>query len=64
MSIDGPIVDEVRQRRCELSERFGHDLRAYFDHLREYQLKYRDRIVDQITIVQSSSTGEKHKAAH
>ena len=53
MSADSPIVEEVRKRRCELSERFGHDLRAYYEHLRELQANYQSRVVDQITVVRS-----------
>jgi hypothetical protein len=55
MIADSPIVEEVRKRRSELSERFGHDLRAYYEHLREVQTKYRSRIVDQVTVVSSHS---------
>ena len=53
MSADSPIVEEVRKRRCELSERFGHDLRAYYEHLREVQANHQSRVVDQITVVRS-----------
>jgi hypothetical protein len=53
MIADSPIVEEVRKRRCELSERFGHDLRAYYEHLREVQNQYRSRIVGQVTVVRS-----------
>ncbi|MEK7732010.1 MAG: hypothetical protein AAB363_09160 [Planctomycetota bacterium] len=52
MSSDSPIVEEVRQRRHEISERFGHDLKAYYRHLKELEEKYRDRVVSQITVVQ------------
>jgi hypothetical protein len=53
MIADSPIVAEVRKRRCELSERFGHDLRAYYEHLRDVQAKYQPRVVGQITVVRS-----------
>jgi hypothetical protein len=59
MSLDSPIVDEVRKRRSELSERFGHDLRAYYEHLREVQEKYRTRVVGQLTVVRSPKLGNK-----
>ena len=52
---DGPIVDEVRQRRGEISTRFGDDLDRYGEHLRELQEQYRDRLVNQITVVRGSS---------
>ncbi len=53
MTSDSPIVAEVRKRRCELSERYGNDLRAYYEHIREVQAKYQSRVVGQITVVQS-----------
>ena len=53
MKADTPIVEEVRRRRHQISERFGHDLQAYARHLREVQEKFRDRhpIVNQVTVV-------------
>lgn len=59
MSSDSPIVEEVRRRRSELSERFGHDLRAYGEHVREVQAKYQARVVGQITVVRSRGTSAK-----
>ncbi len=67
MIADSPIVEEVRKRRSELSEGFGHDLRAYYEHLCEVQAKYQSRIVDQVTVVSSrkaegSSLDGKHRS--
>lgn len=58
MKADTPIVEEVRRRRHQISERFGHDLRAYTRHLREIQEKSRDRhpIVNQVTVVSREKT--------
>lgn len=58
MNTDSPIVDEVRRRRHEISERFAHDLRAYTRHLREVQEQSRDRhpIVNQVTVVSREDT--------
>jgi len=53
MTTDGPIVDEVRERARQISERFGHDLKAYARHLREIAEQNRDRVVNQITVVAS-----------
>jgi hypothetical protein len=53
MIADSPIVAEVRKRRCELSERFGNDLRAYYEHIREVQHKYQSRVISQSTVVPS-----------
>jgi len=61
MIADSPIVAEVRKRRCELSERFGHDLRAYYEHLREVQDKYRSRVVGQVTVVRSRDKTESNQ---
>lgn len=51
MNSDGPIVDDVRRRRGEISTRFGDDLDRYFQHIRELQEQHRDRLVNQITVV-------------
>ena len=53
MTADGPIVEEVRERRRQISERFGHDLQAYARHLREIQEKFRDTnsVVNQVAVV-------------
>ena len=53
MSTDSPIVEEVRERRRQISEQYDHDLDTYFKHLREIQEQYRDRLVDQVTVVRS-----------
>lgn len=53
MSADSPIVQEVRRRRHEISARYDHDLDKYFDHLLEMQQQYRERLVDQVTVVKS-----------
>lgn len=54
MSADGPIVAEVRERRHQISNQHEHDLDKYFKHLCEVQERYRDRLVDQITVVRST----------
>jgi hypothetical protein len=48
---DSPIVDEVRERRSEISRRFGDDLNEYGKHLMEMQEKYRARLVSQVAVV-------------
>jgi hypothetical protein len=59
MNADSPIVEEVRKRRCELSEKFGNDLRAYYEHLREVQGKYQTRLVSQLTVVRAKKPPNK-----
>ena len=51
MNSDGPIVDDVRRRRGQISTRFGDDLDRYFEHIRELQEQHRDRLVNQIAVV-------------
>ncbi len=53
MSVDSPIVEEVRRRAAELSARFGDDLRRYAQHLREIEAQHQERVVDQVTVVKS-----------
>jgi len=59
MTGDSPIVEEVRERRRILSERYGHDLQKYYEHLRELQSQYASRLVNQLTVIRSS--GQKTK---
>jgi len=40
-----PIVREVRQVREEIFSRWSHDPEEFFNHLRDYQKKYEDRLV-------------------
>lgn len=40
-----PIIDELRQVRAEIMNRFGNDHDAYYRHLRRYQRKFGDRLV-------------------
>jgi hypothetical protein len=61
MTADSPIVEEVRKRRCEISELFGHDLDAYCAHLREEEAKHRSRVVDQITVVRSDEPADRRQ---
>lgn len=56
MDADTPIVEEVRKRRHEISERFAHDLYAYAEHLKEIEEKHRDRVVSQVTVVARRNT--------
>ncbi len=62
MSADSSIVEEVRKRRHEISERFGHDLSAYYEHLGEIEAQYQSRLVDQVTVVRSRRLEEEGKA--
>lgn len=48
---DSEIVAEVRQRAGEISREFNDDVRAYVEHLKQYQKRYADRLVSQVTVV-------------
>ena len=63
MTPDSPIVDEVRKRAAAQSARFGDDLRRYAQHLREIELQYRDRVVDQVTVVPSDAKRQRPPTA-
>ena len=58
MKTDSSIVDEVRKRAYEISERFAHDLRAYARHLKEIEEKHRSRVVSQVTVVAPRSNNQ------
>lgn len=60
---DGPIVEEVRRRRHEISEEYAHDVRRYGRHLQETQERFADRLVDQITVVRSAGDDHDQKPA-
>jgi hypothetical protein len=38
-------IEEIREVRHRISERFGHDTKALLDHYRELEKKYKDRMV-------------------
>ena len=48
MSADSSIVEELRKRRHEISERLEHDRQADARHLKEIEHKYCDRVVSQV----------------
>lgn len=51
MSVESEIVQEVRQRRSEISARFDHDLDKYFAYIVKQQEQHRDRLVSQLKVV-------------
>ncbi len=55
MTEESSLVREVRERAMRIEERFGHDLHAYCQHLREQEQKHPDRVVDQIAVVSSKT---------
>ncbi len=53
MSADSPIVEEVRERRRQISKQFKDDLDEYCEHVRQLQKQYGDRLVDHLTVVRT-----------
>ena len=51
MNSDSPIIEEVRQRRNDISAQFDHDLNKYYEHLVRVQSSYGTRLVNQVAVV-------------
>ncbi|HLQ45369.1 MAG TPA: hypothetical protein VK137_11610 [Planctomycetaceae bacterium] len=51
MNTESAIVDDVRRRASEISEHYGHDLKAYAAHLKEIESQHADRTVGQVRVV-------------
>jgi len=49
------IIDEIHRRRAELLAKYGNDLQQYAAHLRERENSHPERVVDQVTVVSSTS---------
>jgi hypothetical protein len=41
-----PVVDEIREVRHRISERFAHDPARLVAYYTEFQQQYRDRLID------------------
>jgi hypothetical protein len=57
-----PIVNEVRERAMRISNRYGHDPRAYFKHLKDLENKEKSHVVSQITVVEVARKVTVHGA--
>jgi len=51
-----PVIDEIREVRHQISERFGHDPVQLVAYYLELQEQYRDRLID---AAQAPERGEK-----
>ena len=58
MSSD-PAIDEIRQTRCEISQRFGHDTKALIAHYRELQDRYADRLLAEDPVATETPTAQR-----
>ncbi len=54
-----PVIDEIREVRHRISERFAHDPAALVAYYTEFQKQYRDRMIDR---TKTSDRGD-HSAA-
>lgn len=52
------IVKEIHEARERLLDRFGEDLDAYLDHLKERESQKRGSVVDETTRKQASDEGK------
>ena len=59
MNTESAIVDDVRRRAVEISERYGHDLKAYAAHLREIEGQHPGRTVGQLCVVRDAATAHR-----
>jgi hypothetical protein len=41
-----PVIDEIREVRRRISERFAHDPARLVAYYTEFQKQYRDRLID------------------
>jgi phosphoserine phosphatase len=57
MNSDSVIVEEVRRRAMAISAQYEHDLQKYAEHLRQIQAENAARVVRQLTVVPSRTTG-------
>jgi hypothetical protein len=45
-NLNDPVIDEIREIRHRISERFAHDPARLVDYYMELQEEYRDRLID------------------
>lgn len=63
MTVESPIVREVRDRATALSERYGNDLRRYVEHLREIEAREAHRVRRDAPVALSEQRNEDRKPA-
>ncbi|HYU34219.1 MAG TPA: hypothetical protein VEW48_18855 [Thermoanaerobaculia bacterium] len=56
-TMDDPVIDEIREVRHRISERFGHDPEKLVAHYMEFQKQYEDRLIKPVEAVEP--TGSK-----
>jgi hypothetical protein len=58
-----PVIDEIRQVRHRISERFGHDPAQLVAYYLELQELYRDRLIDTVKTPVRGEKGEEKRAS-
>jgi len=56
---EDPVIDEIREVRHQISERFGHDPSRLVAYYMELQKKYQERLVPPRDVEVSERTGSK-----
>jgi hypothetical protein len=56
-----PVIDEIREVRHRISERFGHDPVQLVAYYLELQEQYRDRLIDAVKTPNGAEKGEAGK---
>lgn len=54
-----PVIDEIREVRHRISERFNHDPEKLLEYYMGLQEDYKDRLLDSSKIPESSVQGSK-----
>ena len=54
-----PVIDEIREVRHRISERFNHDPEKLLEYYTRLQEDYKDRLLDSSRILESSIQGSK-----
>jgi hypothetical protein len=63
LSQKDPVIDEIREVRHRISERFGHDPAQLVAYYLELQQQYRDRLIDTVKTPARGETGEEKRAS-
>lgn len=56
---EDPVIEEIREIRHQISERFDHDPSRLVAYYMELQKKYQDRLITPTDVEVSGRTGSK-----
>jgi hypothetical protein len=54
-----PVIDEIREVRHRISERFNHDPEKLLEYYMRLQEDYKDRLLDSSRVLESSIQSSK-----